>query len=331
MSEQENIDNVVAEQAATPGEVSVGEQLRKGREACGLQVGEIAQTLKLGPRQVEALEAGDWQGLPGQTFVRGFVRNYARVVQLDPAPLMAQLDQVLAKPADNLAVQDMSPAAMPSAGGAGTRRDRMVVLVGAGLVVLAVLASLAMPGDLSAWREGAQALLDSLGRQEQPAAAPANEPAAPGGAGSEPVFPPGSSPQQVMFPQALTPAEGPAAPATASGAPAGPPVEAAAPAAAPIPAPVLAPAPARAPVAALASLPQVRFLLDKESWIEVRDRDNKVIFSQRLKSGAEQTLSGQGPLSLTIGNAPGVRLFWHGQAIDLVPHTRGDVARLVLE
>ena len=137
MSEQVNIEEVVADEHDTLGEVSVGEHLRRGREACGLQVGEIAQTLKLGARQVEALEAGDWQGLPGQTFVRGFVRNYARVVQLDPAPLMAQLDRVLAKPMDNLTVQDMAPAAMPSTGGSGTRRDRFVMLLGAGLVILA--------------------------------------------------------------------------------------------------------------------------------------------------------------------------------------------------
>ena len=323
MNEQVSVENVATDQAAVSGEVSVGEQLRRGREACGLQLDEIAQTLKLGPRQVEALEAGDWQGLPGQTFVRGFVRNYARVVQLDPGPLMAQLDRVLAKPADNLAIQEMAPAAMPSAVGSGARRDRMVVLVGAGLVVLAVLASFLVPGDLSSWRESTQSLLDSLARQESPAPAAVSEPAVSAGAASEPVFPPGASQQQVMFPQALTPAEAPAAPTV--------PAASAVPPAAETVVPTPNPAPTPAAVAASGNSPQLRFLVDKESWIEVRDRENKVIFSQRLKPGTEQTLSGQGPLSLTIGNAPGVRLSWHGQTIDLMPHTRGDVARLVLE
>ncbi len=330
MNEQVNIENVVADEPATFGGVSVGEQLRKGREACGLQVAEIAQTLKLGARQVEALEAGDWQGLPGQTFVRGFVRNYARVVQLDPAPLMAQLDQVLAKPTDNLAVQDMAPAAMPSTGGAGTRRDRLVVMVGAGLVAMAILASFVIPGNLSSWRESTQAMLDSFAQKESAAGSGAGESVAPAGGGSEPVFPPGESPQQVMFPQALTPAEAPAAAAPAP-APA-PALVAATPAVETAPAPSAAEAaPGQKVVAASANSPQLRFLVDKQSWVEVRDRDNKIIFSQRLNAGTEQALSGQGPLSLTIGNAPGVRLFWHGQAIDLVPHTRGDVARLVLE
>ena len=51
----------------------------------------------------------------------------------------------------------------------------------------------------------------------------------------------------------------------------------------------------------------------------------------KLGGGAEQMVSGNGPLSLVIGYAPGVRLFWRGQPVDLAPHTKGDVARLVLE
>jgi cytoskeleton protein RodZ len=79
------------------------------------------------------------------------------------------------------------------------------------------------------------------------------------------------------------------------------------------------------------TVPQLRFMVDKDSWLEVRDRDNKIIFSQRLTAGAEQAMDGHGPLSLNVGYAPGVRVFWHGEAVDLTPHTRGDVARLVLE
>ena len=40
---------------------SVGEQLSAARKARGLEVVDVAQTLKLGPRQVEALENGDWR------------------------------------------------------------------------------------------------------------------------------------------------------------------------------------------------------------------------------------------------------------------------------
>src|SRR5664279_4191713 len=124
MSEQENIQDVVSEEVIVMFGPPVGEQLRVAREARGLQVADIAQTLKLGQRQVEALEAGDWKGLPGNTFIRGFVRNYARLIQIDPAPLMAQLDEVLEKPVNSLGVSDVTPAAMPHSGSAGSRHCR---------------------------------------------------------------------------------------------------------------------------------------------------------------------------------------------------------------
>lgn len=300
MSEQVNIQDVIAEDAVVMSGPPVGEQLRLAREARGLEVADIAQTLKLGPRQVEALEGGDWKGLPGNTFIRGFVRNYARLIQIDPAPLMAQLDDVLEKPVNSLGVSEMTPAAMPHSGSAGSQRSKLFVLVGAGSVVVAALAYFLMPGDLSSLRESTQSLLDSLARKDHEVSAPA--PVAPA---AEPLFPPGATPQQVMNPQVLAPAEIQTTPSAnpevreAGGAP--------------------------------ANAPQMRFLFEKDSWLEVRDRDNKVVFSQKLTAGTEQSLSGQGPLSITIGYAPGVRVFWHGQAVDLAPYTRGDVARLVLE
>lgn len=306
MSEQVNIQDVVSEDGVVMSGPPVGEQLRLAREARGLEVADIAQTLKLGPRQVEALEGGDWKGLPGNTFIRGFVRNYARLIQIDPAPLMAQLDEVLEKPVNSLGVSEMTPAAMPHSGSAGSRRSKLFVLIGAGSVVLAALAYFLMPGDLSSLRESTQSLLDSLARKEPEALT-----SAPAATAVEPVFPPGATPQQVMNPQVLAPAEV-QTPSSASVAPS-------------------TNSEVREAGAAPANAPQMRFLFEKDSWLEVRDRDNKVVFSQKLTAGTEQALSGQGPLSITIGYAPGVRVFWHGQAVDLTSHTRGDVARLVLE
>lgn len=301
MTESQSLD-FVSEQAAEAsreGVSGVGARLRVAREMRQLTVDEVAQTLKLGPRQVEALENGNWQGLPGQTFIRGFVRNYARMLQIDPAPLMDHLDATLEKPVDSLHVPQGRPTAMPSG---QPRRDRTVVIAGLVLVVLAALAYALLPNDLSALRERAQGLIDSVSRKE-----PAPEPAAGGAptaapAAAESVFPPGATPQQVMNPQALAPAE-------------------------------MAPAPLAAPAAntSAATNAQLRFVFAKESWVEVRDRDNKVVYSQRSPAGAEQSVGGQGPLSLVIGNAAGVTLFWRGQAVDLAPHTKGEVARLVLE
>ncbi|MBS1144382.1 MAG: helix-turn-helix protein [Proteobacteria bacterium] len=308
MSEQENTPDVVSEELVPVSTPSVGEQLRLAREARGLQVADIAQTLKLGQRQVEALESGDWGNLPGNTFIRGFVRNYARLIQIDSAPLMLLLDQVLEKPINSLGVSDVAPTAMPHSGSVGSQRSKLVVLIGAASVVLAGMAYFLMPSDLSSLRESTQTLLDSLARKDSEGGV-----AAPVAPASEPVFPPGATPQQVMNPQVLAPAE-----VQASSSPSGTVASSGS-------------TEARDSAKPTNNAPQMRFLFEKDSWLEVRDRDNKVVFSQKLTAGTEQALSGQGPLSVTIGYAPGVRVFWHGEAVDLAPHTRGDVARLVLE
>ena len=67
------------------------------------------------------------------------------------------------------------------------------------------------------------------------------------------------------------------------------------------------------------------------SWVEVRDRDGKILLSQLNAAGSEQALEGQAPFSLIIGNAQGVRLSYEDRQIDLAPHSKADVARLRLE
>lgn len=66
----------------------IGLLLRKAREARGLSVDDVVQTLKFSKRQVEALEANDLASLPGNVFVRGFIRSYARYLKIDPEPLL---------------------------------------------------------------------------------------------------------------------------------------------------------------------------------------------------------------------------------------------------
>lgn len=276
----------------------VGARLRAARAARELSVNDVAQALKLGPRQVEALERGDWQGLPGQTFIRGFIRNYARLLQIDAAPLMEQLDDTLERPADSLKVPEVRPATMPTGGSLFARRDHRLVIAALAAVALAALAYLLLPGDLSALRERAQGLMESLSRREAVKDTAAAAPAPTGEKAAEPVFPPGATPQEVMKPQARAPLE-------------------------------MAPAQLAAPAAA-ANQP-LRFVVARESEIEVRDRDDKIVFSQRSAAGSDHAVGGQGPFAIKIGNARGVTLYWRGQVVDLAPHTKGEVARLVLE
>jgi cytoskeleton protein RodZ len=123
----------------------VGERLRAAREALGLDVEAVAASLKLSKRQIDALEAGDWSKLPGNTFIRGFVRNYARVVKLDAAALLEDLD---APPptAPRLDLPQNTSAVLPQSGQA-QKRDYAAVLGGIVLVTIAVVAYYVVPPD----------------------------------------------------------------------------------------------------------------------------------------------------------------------------------------
>jgi len=79
----------------TTADSSVGTQLAMARAARSLSVADIARQLKFSSSQIEALEAGRYDRLPSAVFTRGFIRNYARLVGLDPAPLLTAADPQL--------------------------------------------------------------------------------------------------------------------------------------------------------------------------------------------------------------------------------------------
>ena len=132
-SEAAEMPAAVAEAPCLPGRA-----LRAARESLNVTIFEVAQSLKFSPRQIEALEADDYAVLPpGATFLRGFVRGYAKLLKLDPAVLLAMLDaRAPATLPDVRAPQNMGVAATPVA--AGRRLSRPMLLGAAGLAVVAL-------------------------------------------------------------------------------------------------------------------------------------------------------------------------------------------------
>ena len=68
-----------------------GEVLAARRNELRLTIEEVSQRLKLAHRQIIALEANDFASLPGLASVRGFVRSYAKLLELDPVPLLEMM------------------------------------------------------------------------------------------------------------------------------------------------------------------------------------------------------------------------------------------------
>jgi cytoskeletal protein RodZ len=81
----------------------LGEQLKNARENAGLSIQDVANSLKLSPTLVSALENDDYSPLPEPVFVHGYIRNYANIVNLSPDRLLRSYDHG-GTPSPNLTV-----------------------------------------------------------------------------------------------------------------------------------------------------------------------------------------------------------------------------------
>ena len=67
-----------------------------------------------------------------------------------------------------------------------------------------------------------------------------------------------------------------------------------------------------------------------ESWTEVRDGTDRLLFQGAPTPGTRLVVQGEGPFALLLGYAPGVRVSYNQMDVPLRPHTRNDIAQLVL-
>lgn len=72
--------------------VSIGAELREAREKLGLSPDQVSEITKIRKKYITAMEDDDFGLLPGGAYVKGFIRNYARVLELDEEALMARFE-----------------------------------------------------------------------------------------------------------------------------------------------------------------------------------------------------------------------------------------------
>jgi len=269
--------NETTNQDAAPAAPTPGRALAQARAARGMTVTEVALRLKFSPKQIEALEADRYESLAGPAFVRGMIRGYAKLVNVEADPLIAALRERFAPPVPAMTPPPGMQVPFPRA----PRRGSFVYVALSGLLVVAV----------------AGVLVEWLLRPEPSGVAVAPKLAAP-------------VPAPVPVP---APAPGPAAVAEQAAPPAAEPQRAAQPEAAP------------------GSPKRIELVFDRESWVEIRDAEGRVLFSQLNPPGTRREVAGGGPFSLVIGNAAGVKVRFNDSEVDLKPFTRTDVARLTLE
>jgi len=280
---------------ATPGPVAAPNlRLKQAREAQNLSTADVARRLKLSVWQIEALESGQYEQLPGPTFARGFIRNYARLLNLDPEELAREVSGLLPAPASRPETPPSRDIPFPAAG--PRRWPRYAAAVA---LVIALLG-------------GYEFFFDD---KADTVATPPREVAALPAPPEPRRAAPASKPQEVQPSQPAAAAA--RAPQVATGAPA--PAKA---------------APSASPPREGVTHPDAReltFVFDAESWVEIRDRNDQTLHSNLNQAGTTRRVRGLPPLQIVVGNAQGVRMTYNGREIDLARHTKIDVARLTLE
>ena len=288
----------VVDNADNAASRTLGQALCAERERQGLSRSDAAQRLHMSAWQVEALETGDYDKLPKGTFLRGFVRNYAKVLGLASDAILGLLPEEAPrdkKPGIVVPTQNIRFDPI------GDRLQNPYVKAGALAFVALALGFAAMywvfymrpAQNVAAARKNAE-----TASQSTPLKAPKPELYA-----QAPVAVPEPAPVRMEVPR---------------GAP-------------------VKPEPAKAEAAKGELLrigtdgKVIKLRFKGSSWVEIRDKKGKVLLSRLNPAGSEAEVAGQPPFNVIIGNAPEVQVFYNDHEFDLEPHTKVAVARFTVE
>lgn len=121
---------------------SIGNILRTERETQGRTLTEVSKAVYIKTKYLSALEEENFAVIPGEVYVKGFIRAYASYLGMDGEELVAQYDG----PSDSVLLQKESPTAVTE-GGKGRRRRRrkavswpeITIIVGVILFILLIV------------------------------------------------------------------------------------------------------------------------------------------------------------------------------------------------
>jgi len=280
---------------------SIGEILRHERLKRNLELGQIAQELKISARFLEAIEAGELDKLPGGVFTKSFIIQYARLLGLDAEEIAGQLQRTLDPPPEVPAsVEELKPAdsairvpRVEEWEAIGASRFRWSSSLAAAALVLVVM--LVCAGLYTWWQHTRRPV---PAHESPPVAAVKSAPApAPVEQPPSPAVQPSTAPTEIQ-PASATPAPAPATEPPAPAVTAPPP---------PVP---VAGAPASNPNAAV----RVELTADESVWVLARS-DGKYLFSGTLGARESRTIEATSTVLLRLGNAGGVTITLNGKPV----------------
>lgn len=299
---------------------TAGQLLREARLKAGVHLAVLSVTLKVPVRQLEAMEADEFDPGKGPVFYRGLASSVCRHLHVDPAPILALLPQ-MASHLEPLR-SSIQPLATEGTGVIARLPWRQMasskVIWSAAFMLFLTGALLWLPGPSHwTWLEEVKSLM-----AEEVVTKEVTEPIV---VASVPVS---GATAPSLEASAVTAAQSSAAAAstvttaetttlvTAPVAPTSPQATPAVPAAA-------LPAPAADPSVS----PEWVFSASGESWLEVRNAQKTVLWSGVLKAGESTRIQSPLPVSVVVGRAQVVTATLRGKPFDLKPHTQVTVAR----
>ena len=270
-----------------------GDVLRYQRELKGLTLERAAAESRIKPTVLEAIEAGETDHIPS-VYLKGHIRNYARFLGVDPSDIEEQIHEVSGADPEVRSVFGSNPAR--------NRTERWLKISGylAASVMIATLA----------WQFTSEAVRFSQGETHlNPTASVDEEP----GASTEDVTEPGARNGRTHLNASIASVEVLKKRAEAVGN------HAAEDAWAAIDNPVVE-----------AGQHLLKLTTSADTWVEIYGANEELIEMDLVRAGESREYRDDGPFRLMIGRASAVVLSLDGKAVDLGPHTRGNVANLTL-
>lgn len=294
-----------------------GGMLRTTRESQGLSIQDIASRLKLGVKQIEAIEADNFAALPEPTIVRGFIRNYAKQLKLNAEPLLDAYSVIVPSAAPHELV------VKPSVDMKMTSREKPK----AGSYVWAVLAVLLGLGAWFFYENYVQkpsptmpiaSSVDKIESLPEPAL-PAAERAIELQSSTALTLPAASANEPVTADTTTNPVA-PIAQNDVSTIKTVPP-------SATLPASAAVEMPATPLPNGAAKL---EFNATQETWVRVIDASGREVYSKTIFAGSRESIIVNPPLNITVGNSGATSLSMNGKSVNLAPYSRNNVAHIKL-
>ncbi len=268
-----------------------GEQLRETRIRRGLSVEDVSNSLHLEYKLIVAIEAEDLNSLPGSSFVKGYLRNYARLLDMDHQPLINAYAKICGN--DDPVLTQVAKFKEASSKDAAPRSATWLVVIVL-VVSLGIWWWSEIKPSSTAVEVDSNSVTDSVQTiTPEPEVVVTSEPEVFDIVEQEVVVTAKTEVVAEVLEEETTV--------------------------------VIEDVITEKPLQST-----IKLTVEQDSWIEITDAQGKRLFMDIVKAGQNKTIDGDPPFKVLLGNAPGVTVEFNDEVYGHAKHNRKGVARFTL-